>query len=205
MTHFYFVRHCETELNTQPHIVGGRSNHTPPTAKGRTQARLFGHYLRHENIVPDIVVSSGAVRTRTTAQLALETAGIECPIETDERLLEVSQGIFEGQSRRQVYTADNILHYRIEAMDGKFPGGESILDAQIRKRNFVSETHTAHRDKLILVFGHGLAIRALVGHALDLSKTAIFALTTDNLSLTHLEAQDHGLIVHSVGKNVIDA
>lgn len=205
MTHFYFVRHCETELNTQPHIVGGRSNHTPPTQRGRAQARAFGRYLRQENILPDIIVSSGAVRTHTTAQLALETADINLPIEVDERLLEVSQGIFEGQPRTQVYTADNLLNYRIDTMNGKFPGGESIRDAQVRKRDFVSETHATHPGKLILIFGHGLAIRALVGDALSLSKGEILELTTDNLSLTHLEVQDRTLIVHSVGKNVIDA
>ena len=128
MTHFYFVRHCETELNTQLHIVGGQSNHTPPTERGRTQARAFGHYLQRENILPDIVVSSGAVRTHATAQLALEVANIDLPIEINERLLEVSQGIFEGQPRTQVYTPENLLNYHIDTMHGKFPGGESILD-----------------------------------------------------------------------------
>ena len=69
----------------------------------------------------------------------------------------------------------------------------------------MSETHDTHPGKLILVFGHGLAIRALVGSVLGLSKREILDLTTDNLSLTHLKAEDNKLIVHSVGKNVIDA
>lgn len=203
MTEFLFFRHCETEMNTMQHLVGGRSNHTPPTARGKRQAVLLGDYLRSANIAPAAVFSSGAVRTDTTAALALERAGIAQPVIRDERLLELSQGEYEGLPRELVYTPENLARYNLAALSGKLPTGESILDVQQRKRAFLEETHERYPDGTVLVFGHGLAIRALAGEIRGYTKQQILAEETDNVSLTAIDVTDHIPTVRFVGKTVV--
>ncbi len=203
MTEFYFFRHCETEMNAQPHLIGGQSNHTPPTERGKAQARLLGDYLVEEGIVPDAVFSSGAVRTNFTARTALETAGIPLEIRVDDRLLEMGHGDYEGRIRDEVYTPENLLKYRIAELDGKLPGGHSVLDVQLRKRAFLDEAHGEFPAGIVFVFGHGLAIRSLAGHIKNQTKAEILAETTDNVSLTRIDVIDGQPQVLFVGKDVI--
>lgn len=203
MTKFYFVRHCESEMNVRPDLVGGRSNHAPATERGVHQARLLGEYLQNTGLVPDLIFSSGAVRTNTTARVALETAGISQQIIEDTRLQELSQGNYEGADRSLAYTLANRRAYRIDDIDGKFPGGESIRDVQLRTRHFIDDMHQRHPDATILLFGHGLAIRALVGELLGLDKQTLLKLETDNVSMTLIETTAGEHTVHFVGKAVI--
>lgn len=204
MTEFLFVRHCETEMNLQPHIVGGRSNHTPPTELGRLQAAQFGDYLRDANITPDAIFSSGAVRTDTTAAIALERAGITLPVIRDERLLEIAQGKYEGMLKKDVYTPEAQERYELKTLEGKLPGGESILDGQLRKREFLDEKHLQYPDGTVLVFGHGLAIRSLAGQIRGLTKEQILDDDkTGNVSLTKITVIDRVPTVLFVGKKVI--
>lgn len=203
MTEFLFVRHGETEMNLQTHIVGGRSNHTPLTERGSRQAALLGEYLRQRSIMPDVVFSSGAVRTNETARIALEYAGLSLPIIEDERLLELGQGEYEGSLKSIAYAPENMQRYGIETMDGKFPGGESVPEVQDRKYLFLDEKHLFHPDNIVLVFGHGLAIRSLAGKIRGFTKQQILAEKTDNASITRIDVIDRTPRVHFVGKTVI--
>ncbi len=203
MTEFLFVRHAEAVTNTQPDLVGGQNNMTPLTERGRQQAALFGEYLRSNAIVPDVVFSSGAVRADTTAAIALSQAGIELPLLHDDRLQEMAQGRYEGAPRAHAYSPENLEKYAIATMDGKLPGGESMREVQQRMATFLAETSQVHPQERVLVFGHGLAIRALAGALRGFTKHAILAEQTDNVSLTLIEARDPAPVVHFVGKNVI--
>lgn len=205
MSEFLFVRHGETEMNTLPHLVGGQSNHTPLTERGIQQAEDFGTHFGYSSQFrsPDVIFSSGAVRTNATARHALGALGIESPpfIE-DERLLEVSQGPYEGKLRREVYTPENIKHYNLNALDGKLPGGESILDAQIRIQEFLRDTYSQYPEHTVMVFSHGLAIRSLAGAVLGYTKQQILHdLETPNLSMTVIDVIDYAPNVRFVGKH----
>ena len=208
MTEFIFIRHGETKMNVQPHLIGGQSNHTPLTERGVQQAKDFGIYFGHNSLFrsPDVIYSSGAKRTNSTAQYALEMMGIDslAPVIEDKRLLEVSQGPYEGKLRDEAYSAENIELYDLHALDGRLPGDESILDAQIRKQEFLHDTHDQYPNHTIMVFGHGLAIRSLAGAVLGYNKQQIVHdLHTPNLSLTVIDMVDHIPSVRFIGKNVI--
>jgi probable phosphoglycerate mutase len=190
-------------MNTKRHLVGGRSNLTPPTELGLVQAKQFGLYLRNAGIMPDAVYSSGAIRTNATARVALRAAGISMDIIEDERLLEMSQGSAEGKPRELMYTPENKEKYQIETMEGKFPGGESLLDLQLRNREFLDEKHIEHPSGLVLVFGHGLAIRALVGHVRGSTRDQILGEDIKNVSETRIDVVDGHPEVLYLGKNVI--
>ncbi len=203
MTEFLFIRHGEAATNTMPDRIGGQNVAAPLTDKGRSQAQLLGDYLRDSRTRPDAIFSSGAVRADTTAKLALERAGIDQPVTFDSRLLEMSQGDFEGELRTTAYTPENIEQYDIRSMTGKFPSGESMNDVQRRMLEFVDEKTQQHSDSQLVVFGHGLAIRALTGAIRGIEKQAFLAETTDNVSLTAIDAHASTMTVRFIGKNVI--
>lgn len=111
MTEFLFVRHAESLTNCQPEIIAGRSHSAALSTRGEQQAALLGAYLREAYDELAHVYSSGAVRTDATARIALHAAGYTQRPTVDERLLEVSQGDYEGRVRSEVYSPEAIERY----------------------------------------------------------------------------------------------
>ena len=99
MKNIYFIRHAESVMNTTPEIVGGRSNHTPLTEKGKHQSQELGRRLVNLNIQPEFVYSSPAVRTQQTATISLETAQIRKTVSISDALQELDQGECTGWRR----------------------------------------------------------------------------------------------------------
>lgn len=63
------------------------SDHDRPLNKRGTQsARLMGRVLAGQELIPDLVISSTAVRARTTAELAIEAGGWGCSLQLDRSL-----------------------------------------------------------------------------------------------------------------------
>ena len=76
------IRHAESVANTQLHVIGGRSNHSPLTAAGEQQAVELGEKLKAVGYSPDVIYSSPAVRTLETARIALAVTGYPCLLYT---------------------------------------------------------------------------------------------------------------------------
>lgn len=203
MTEFLFIRHGEAANNTAPERIGGQRIDAPLTEKGRRQAEALGQYLHSHAVDPQAVFSSGAVRSNETAQLALAKAGISRPVQHDLRLLEMAQGDYEDRLRAEVYTPETITRYTLTSLEGALPGGESIADVQRRMLAFLEETTALHPEGTILVFGHGLAIRALAGALRGFDKANILAEITPNASLTSIDTHATVPTVRFVGKKVI--
>lgn len=67
------------------------SDHDRPLARrGRQAARTMGKFLRSIDEAPDLVVSSTALRARSSAELAIEAAGWGCRLELVEGLYDAS-------------------------------------------------------------------------------------------------------------------
>ena len=157
----YIIRHGESDMNTQPHIVGGRSNQANLTDVGVEQARQAGRFLRSQGIVPSHVYVSPARRTRHTAEHALATAGVSLVPIIDDALQEMSQGDWENQLRAETYTDAIIQEITKTGKAFKAPGGESMIDVGERMRAWADDLAARHKTGTVLVFGHGLAIRCL--------------------------------------------
>lgn len=203
MTDLFFLRHAEATTNLHLDRISGRSSEAPLTTRGIEQAALLGRHLVRSSAVIDAVYSSNAVRTRRTASLALAEAKLAHDIVVDERIHEVSQGQFEGQSRAHIYTPSAIALHQINELDGALPGAESIQAAGVRMMDFVDEIHQLYPDGTLLVFSHGLAIRTLVGTILGYTKQQILEMKTSNVSVTHISVNAGRPTVHYVGKKVI--
>lgn len=203
MTEFLFVRHGKATNNLRPEIISGQSNEAPLLEIGQAEAVLVGSYLKKQQLTPEAVFSSPAIRAHETGQLALKIMQLEAPIVLDDRILEMSQGPFEGTLRSLAYTPENIAAFEIESDHGKFPGGESLLDVQARMHAFIDEKTEEYPHSTILAFSHGLAIRALAGSIRGFTKAQILAEETPNVSLTRISHDGNNPHVHYVGKSVV--
>ena len=158
------VRHGESAGNVArtaalaagAHVIDidRRDADVPLTEVGLEQARAVGAWLR-DAPAPDVVFSSPYVRAEQTASQALRSAGVDTPIEVDERLRDRELGIldllthdgvvarFPEEEARRAWLGK--LYYRP-------PGGESWADVVLRLRSFLTDA----------MGGAGEAKRALI-------------------------------------------
>lgn len=205
MTRVSLLRHGESELNAHaPERVNGRSNFARLTPLGATQARLAGRWMHHHEFRPQIAVSSTALRTRLTMAHVAGEMGLIIPTIQEPAIQELSRGVAEGKIWADLLTPDVVAAIEADPFGFKFDGGESIRDVQARMTNWFWRTHDAFPSQHILVSGHGLAIRCLVGSILGLSAHDILnGLTTPNASLTEITVQDGHVDVISVGRDIV--
>ena len=158
----YIIRHGQTPWNARK-CLQGRSD-VDLNENGIYLAELTGKALRDVTI--DMAFTSPLIRAKHTAQCIL--AGREVPIIEDERLIEISFGIYEGccyaEENRQVpqQWIENFFHAPQDYVAA--PGGERLDDVEKRTRNFMEDicSRKELQDKTILVSTHGCALRGLL-------------------------------------------
>ena len=158
----YIIRHGQTPWNAYK-CLQGRSD-VDLNENGIYLAELTGKALR--DVTVDMAFTSPLIRAKHTAQCIL--AGREVPIIEDERLIEISFGIYEGccyaEENRQVpqQWIENFFHAPQDYVAA--PGGESLDDVEKRTRDFMEDicSRKELQDKTILVSTHGCALRGLL-------------------------------------------
>lgn len=158
----YIIRHGQTPWNARK-CLQGRSD-VDLNENGIYLAELTGKALR--DVTFDMAFTSPLIRAKHTAQCIL--TGREIPITEDERLIEISFGIYEGccyaEENRQVpqQWIENFFHAPQDYV--AVPGGESLDDVEKRTRDFMEDicSRKELQDKTILVSTHGCALRGLL-------------------------------------------
>ena len=158
----YIIRHGQTPWNARK-CLQGRSD-VDLNENGIYLAELTGKALR--DVTFDMAFTSPLIRAKHTAQCIL--AGREVPIIEDERLIEISFGIYEGccyaEENRQVpqQWIENFFHAPQDYVAA--PGGESLDDVEKRTRDFMEDicSRKELQAKTILVSTHGCALRGLL-------------------------------------------
>ena len=158
----YIIRHGQTPWNARK-CLQGRSD-VDLNENGIYLAELTGKALR--DVTFDMAFTSPLIRAKHTAQCIL--AGREVPIIEDERLIEISFGIYEGccyaEENRQVpqQWIEKFFHAPQDYVAA--PGGESLDDVEKRTRDFMEDicSRKELQDKTILVSTHGCALRGLL-------------------------------------------
>ena len=166
------TRHGLTDRSIPEQHLGQRLD-VPLNEAGRAQAKALA--TRLEGVDFDRVISSPLIRARETAVIVAPTERVE----TDQRLLEMDYGAWEGltyealerdhaTARRRWEQAPDILRY---------PGGESGNDVAARVRDFLDELLADHVERHgaaseqelpVLAVGHSSTNRILVCVALGL-------------------------------------
>ena len=202
----YLIRHAESEMNVNNHIVCGRSPPTPLSERGQDQAHALGKRLERENIKFDTIYCSNTIRAFDTASIAsqyIEYDPIDIMILPE--ITEMSQGGVEGKDRKDVYTKDTLDKINNDLWNFKHPGkslsgdpGESIRDVEnrvkkfIEKRIFVDKTNHIISQKIktkipvVAVFAHSNTIKAFLRCIQASHVDGVVKNSIDNTSITEV-------------------
>ena len=160
----YCVRHGETDFNAEQRLQGRLD--TLLNARGRLQAKDSGELLRdlfvrdNRNAGDFTYVSSPLRRTRETIETLRPSLGLPPqPYQTDDRLLEISYGAWEGLTLPEIEARmPEMLAERERAKwDFAPPDGESYRELTAR----IGEWY-ASLTRDTVVAGHGGGVRALM-------------------------------------------
>ena len=149
----YIMRHGQTDWNVKFKLQGRTD--IPLNDNGRDMARqAHDEYL---NVHFDICFCSPLKRARETAELLLE--GRDVPIIIDDRLREMSFGIYEGQEN--IFSIPdcpiNTLFKDPASYTVPVEDGESFEELFARTGEFLRDTVKPQLDKGldVLIVGHG--------------------------------------------------
>lgn len=183
----YVVRHGETRSNVEGRLQGQSNDGL--NEKGVRLAAVTGQGMR--GIHFDECITSPLIRAADTARIILRESGNEStPVVYDDRLKEISFGIYEGKKIGvddiQTEAMKSFLH---DPMN--FPGlegGETIRQVCSRTQEFLKELAERDDGKTYLVATHGCALRCMLNTLYD-----------------HPEEFWHGRVPYNCSVNIIEA
>lgn len=192
MTHrFYFIRHAESTGNLHPDIIGGRSNHLHLSETGVEQAQALAQNLLTKGITFDGWYCSPATRTIQTFERLATGLSLQEKAITDDDLLELSQGDWEGKPRALHHTPEMLQYINQDSWNFKPPQGESQKEVGKRMFGFLQKLITNTPPGQYAIVGHGIAIRSLIRYIFE-TEESYLKLLLENTSITilsHLAGQ----------------
>jgi broad specificity phosphatase PhoE len=155
----WIARHGETTWNLAGRYQGRMESAL--SGLGMQQAMALGHAfferLERGETIPARIVSSPLLRCAATAGLPAQRLGL--PVETDDRLIEIAHGTWEGRYRDELEANDPERYraWREDPAHVAFEGGETLADVLGRWRSFVADL--VQRDEETLVVTHDAVVR----------------------------------------------
>jgi probable phosphoglycerate mutase len=163
---FVFARHAESAANIEHVLSSDPARPVALTSRGRDQARQLG--VRLANLDIDLAVVTSFLRTRETAEVALE--GRDVPILVEPDLDDVRAGIFDGAPIEDYWSwRDRHTH------SDRLPLGESLDETARRYANALNRL-LERPEQVTLAVGHELAIRSIVGSDLEIANATPYLL-----------------------------
>ena len=153
MSNLYVMRHGRTDWNAE-HRIQGRTD-ILLNEEGKKMAQEAA--VSYKDVNFDVCFCSPLTRAKQTAQILLE--GRDVPVIIDERLAEMSFGIYEGTAN--IYDKPEcplrVFFFHPEEYTTAVKDGESIDELFARVSSFIEEKAfpALREDKDVLIMGHG--------------------------------------------------
>lgn len=181
-THFWLIRHGETEWNANRRLQGWLD--IPLSTTGRQQARQLATHLRAlEAPRFDAVFSSDLSRAAETARIA--TAHLGLPVVTNEQLRERNYGIYQGKDWAALTEGLSTQGVDLRHPTQAIPDGESFQAFAQRIATAFETLAREHAGRNVMVFAHGgvvdIAWRKAGGHALTVKREGTILNTSINV------------------------
>ena len=180
----YLIRHGRTDWNDL-HKLQGRTD-VPLNDEGRRMAEeARKEYL---DVHFDICFSSPLIRAKETAEILLRDRNI--PVLTDDRLMEMSFGSFEGleNSFRIPDCPINTLFFTPEKYNSPPGGAESLDELFSRTGAFLRERvdPLLKEGKDVLIVGHGAMNSSIACQVRKLPRAQFWSAGIENCKLMRL-------------------
>ena len=195
MAAFWIARHAETTWNLAGRYQGRMESAL--SAFGMRQAfALADHFalaLARGETVPTRIISSPLVRCSATALVTASRLGLE--IESDERLIEIAHGTWDGRYRDEIAASDPERYriWRQEPERASFEGGERLSDVVARWASFAR--HLASIDDDTLVVTHDAVVRCALVALLERPLANFWDVPVENAAYVRGERRGDGTLV----------
>ena len=188
MLNIYLLRHGETTYNADGNRYCGRTD-AQLTTKGLAQAAAVAEQL--ENIQLDAVYASPLFRAKRTAEIASSGAKVK----TDQRLIEIDFGNWEGKTRAEFVAEDPVSWQNWDTDPGNYRAGctgESGAEVIERVADFFNSLLERHSSGNILVVAHNGVNRLFLSHKLGMPLKNYRKIAQENSSITRFELAENG-------------
>ncbi|HID79909.1 MAG TPA: histidine phosphatase family protein [Aquificales bacterium] len=175
----YLLRHAQSEGNKRGLFQG--SLDFPLSKEGKLQAQRAGEFLKRFKF--DLVVSSPQKRAMQTAQIVAAILGLK--VKVDGRLKEISYGILEGKSHREVEDWNEYQKWLENPVKNPLQGVDPMDKLQERVESFLNDV--PQWGKKVLVVTHGGIVRAIICTVGNLGMENLWRFSVSNVSLSLVE------------------
>lgn len=196
MTCFLLIRHGTTEHTG--HILSGRAG-VELNAAGREQAAKLARRL--SALRPDVICSSPLTRCQQTAAPLAHAFDLE--LRTLPQLEELDYGSWEGKAWSELADDSRWQGYNQYRSLFRIPGGELLLEAQLRMMRALESLHHEAPDAVVALVSHGEPIRALLAFCLGMPLDMIHRLQVSTASISALSLNDGAPQVHCTNNHCV--
>jgi broad specificity phosphatase PhoE len=193
-THFYLIRHGQTDSNKLGILHGLTDWPLNPT--GRDQVERLAECVA-ESIEMDFIYSSPLRRARATAEAIALISGKE--IKFHQSFSEMNFGEAEGAYIReigQLYPEESQGFVDAFDLDIRFPGGESRREFFQRVEFALNELRYSHPRQQIAIVAHGGVIAAIMRLLHQDENLISEHAHIENCSITHIEVDAEKTLTH---------
>jgi broad specificity phosphatase PhoE len=190
----YIARHGETTWNVEGRIQGRSDPGLSP--KGYDQSLALLEQLRDRPI--SAIYTSTLQRSILTAQPIAQHFGLS--IQKQSELDEIAFGILEG---RQILNIDGEAkveweRFRENRMTYRIPGAENFTDVATRLGPFKEKILRNHKGQEILIIGHKIVNRFLIGMLLEYPPEDVPKLEQNNGCVYLVERNSEARVSHFI-------
>ena len=184
MTTLLLVRHGHTDAAGKR--LTGRAPGVHLNELGRRQAERLVERL--DGVRIDTIVSSPLERCRETAAPLAKARGRA--VDVGRAWIEVGYGQWTGRSISQLRRTKLWRRVMFAPSNVRFPGGESLLEVQVRAVDASFDIAARHARRTVLVVSHADVIRLLVAHVAGMHADHLQRLSIDTASITAVSISD---------------
>jgi probable phosphomutase (TIGR03848 family) len=184
MTTLLLVRHGHTDA------AGKRLTGWAPGVHLNELGRLQAERLveRLDGVRIDTIVSSPLERCRETAAPLAKARGHA--VDVKRAWIEVGYGEWTGRSISQLRRTKLWRRVMFAPSNVRFPGGESLLEVQVRAVDATLDIAARHARGTVVVFSHADVIRLVVAHLAGMHVDHLQRLSIDTASITAVSISD---------------
>ena len=154
--HLFLIRHAQAFKNLKPLPDLPARQLDSLTAAGQKQAAALGRYLKDKAVTA--IYASPTGRTRQTAQIIRQTAGLQDTVIIEKNLSSLYKGVMSLTPPMNAAQGRNDMNNLSEK-------GESLADGQQRVIRLISRLNKQYSDKAIVFVTHGDICPAVLAYA----------------------------------------
>jgi probable phosphoglycerate mutase len=181
MRRLVLIRHGITAWNLEGRWQGRLD--PPLSDAGRREADLVAARVAADPALrPTRIVSSSLARAAETARIIGDAVGMA--VETDDRLVEVGAGEWEGHTHAELEAADGDRYRAWRRTPEAVPPGGEAFDSVVARTRAALDDVGGDASGPTLVVSHGGILRVVARLLFGLSHERTWALDVDNASIS---------------------